>query len=265
MVETFRRIRLAAQKGLIVDREKLIELVRKLFVLGDKDRNSCEAEAQTAFAKAQSILRKYNIDMAEVVIKDGEKVVDIQVNDEIVFDIKRNSLGRWMKDLMSIVGKATNCKPFFNRKFEYPRTVYFQVGYVGTEVDRSIAKELYCYLYYTNIKLSRRFFPGSCSDQHWFLEGFCSKLWERIREELEEDKKEQVIHKTYALMVINKDAMIEQHMGKMGLQKGRSRRTNYDDFNDYAYGKGQREAEKVDIGTKRRLGENGGTTNYERE
>ena len=247
-----------------MDKEKLIELVRKLLALGDKDKNNSEAEANTAFSKAQAILRKHNIDMADVIIKDGEKVVDIKVEQEIVFDIKRNSLQSWTKTLMTIVGKATECRPFFTKKFTYPRSVWFQVGFVGTEWDRSIAKELYCYLYHTNIKLSRKFYPDSCSQQHWFLEGFCAKLWERVSEELTERKKDEAIHAKYALMVVSKDALVEQKMKELGFVKSKSRHVRNDNFDFNAYAMGQHEGSKVDLGTTRRIGANGSTNeNYE--
>jgi hypothetical protein len=56
------------------DKSKIIDIIQKLLRLGDPTKNDSEGEVFNATSKVQELLRKYNIDLADVIIKDGENV-----------------------------------------------------------------------------------------------------------------------------------------------------------------------------------------------
>jgi len=234
-----------------MEKVKLIELVRKLLALGDKTKNSSQAEAELAAEKAQELLKKYNLDLAEVIIKDQEKIVDVEIEKEIVFELKRNGFSNWIKNLMHIVGKATETKSYYQKtfKFRHGRSVTksFLIGFLGTEWDRAIAKELFNYLYHTMNRMANRLYPGSCGNQRCFLEGFCSSLSKRINEKINNEKNEK-----YALLVLSKKKSIDNY-ARINFQSVGRRGRTADYFNYEAYKLGKLKAQEVDIGTSNRL------------
>ena len=58
-------------------KEEVVALIRKLFSLGNKDRNSSEAEAEAALQKAQELLQKHDLEMSEIIIDANKKELDI--------------------------------------------------------------------------------------------------------------------------------------------------------------------------------------------
>ena len=47
-------------------REDALDLIQKLFNLGDKERNNSDQEAELAILKAQKLMAKYDISIEEV-------------------------------------------------------------------------------------------------------------------------------------------------------------------------------------------------------
>jgi hypothetical protein len=237
------------------NKEKVIDIIQKLLRLGDPTRNNSEGEVFNATAKAQELLRKYNIDLADVIIKEGEKIVDLEIGNEIVFTKKKSSMSSWEKWLISVVSSATECKGYFNKKCVnyYTRSIVYEVGFIGTEWDRAIAKELYCYLHSTIHRLGRQNYPESSPQIRCYMEGFCSRLSERVNEQM----KVKVENQKYELMVINKkDAINLYGKDQMHLKHSKGR-AGGGDWDGGAYAHGREDANKIDLGTKARLGENG--------
>lgn len=243
-----------------MEKEKLIDLVRKLFALGDKNRNSSEAEAQLATQKAQELLKQHNIDMAEILVKDGQKTVDIKIDNEIVFTLNRSSMSSWEKRLISIVQFATETKGFFQKDYRdvWGKKITWKVGFIGTEWDRAVAKELYNYLHEKIYKLSKYHYPESMPQQRSFMEGFCYRLMQRV-DEMNEEKKEDIDeNQKYALMIINKKDAINKYIDdQMKLKTARSG-GKAGEFHSSAFKHGTQEANNVDLGTENRIGGSNG-------
>lgn len=233
-------------------REEIINLVQNLLALGDKTRNNSEAEVETALNKVQELLIKHNIDMAEVIIKDGEKVADISIEREIVFELKRSSMSTWEKVLINIVAEATETQGYTSKRYkvlEHGRySTINLVGFIGVDFDRAIAKELYNFLHLKIYSMSKRY--KECYQQRSFMEGFCSGLYVRVKD------LNTTIEKTakYELACVNKQSKIKDFMQtQCNFKQDKLRnRTNYD-FDLHAYNDGVQESKKVELNMQKFL------------
>jgi len=248
------------------EKEKLLDLVRKLFNLGDKEKNSSEHEAMLATEKAQKLLADYNISMAEVYAnEDEDKESYIEIIDIVAFEFNRTSISLWQKELMTIVRIATETDCYWIKK---PRIVQKRNGYgesisftfvirfYGTPWDTAVAKELYKYLHDYALKMSKKFYVNDLSKQRSFLHGFCNSLWIRVQEKVNSIKKEQNSNENYALMVINKKDAIQSFREKLIKENNLKLKNSKEqkiDIDYCAYTKGRIEGEKVDLGTEKRL------------
>lgn len=233
-------------------REEIINLVQNLLALGDKTRNNSEAEVETALKKVQELLIKHNIDMAEVIIKDGEKVADISIGREIVFTLRRSSMSTWEKILVNIVGLATECQGYVGKKYEPLGSGRYStiniVGFVGEEFDRSIAKELYNFLHLKIYSMSKRY--PECFQQRSFMEGFCNGLYARVKEINDNTQKTE----KYELACINKKSKIKDFMDtRCNFKQEKARNRNMGDFDVHAYYDGISESKKVELNMQKFL------------
>ena len=235
-------------------KEEVIALIRKLFNLGNRDRNSSESEAEAALQKAQELLQKHNLDMSEIAIDNTqEKVVGIEIENEIVFELKRSSMSSWEKTLIVVIGTATETNGYFNKVYRSGNSILWQVGYIGTEWDRSIAKELYLYLHEKIYKMSKQFYGSDMPSQRCFMEGFVNRLYHRVKEQIDSFKKETTGNQKYEMVIFEKKNAIEKY-GKDVLHLRKSKaRCSGGEWNGDAYRHGQREAEKVDLGVSKDL------------
>ena len=228
-------------------KEEVIELIRKLFNLGNKDRNSSESEAEVALQKAQELLQKHNLDMSDVMVKEQEKVIQVEVSNEIVFELKRSSMSSWEKILISVVGRATETNGYFNKRYIGGRSILWQVGFVGTEWDRSIAKELYLYLHEKIYRMSKQFYGNDMPAQRCFMEGFVNRLYHRVMEQIKKFKQEVDGNQKYELVIMDKKNAIEKYSKEvLHLTISHGRRGG-GEWNPYAYRHGEQEADKVDL------------------
>lgn len=229
-------------------KEEVIALIRKLFNLGNKDRNSSEAEAEVALQKAQELLQKHDLEMSEVMVDENqEKVINIEVANEIVFELKRSSMSGWEKTLISVVGLATETNGYFNKVYNGGGSILWQVGYIGTEWDRSIAKELYLYLHDKIYRMSKQFYGNDMPAQRCFMEGFVNRLYHRVKEQINKFKQEVNGNQKYEMVLLDKKNAIEKYSKEVLHLRTSHGRRGGGEWNPYAYRHGEREADKVDL------------------
>lgn len=111
--------------------EKIIQTIKKVLELSRN--NPSEEEAKAAALKAQELLAKYHIDMAQVEDIDMSKVEDII---EISVDVPSK---KWKYILSQIVADNFRCKHFYYGK----GTVVFY----GHKTDAEVAAETFKYLF----------------------------------------------------------------------------------------------------------------------
>lgn len=121
--------------------EKIMNKIKNLLDLANNNPN--ENEAIAAALKAQELMAKYDIELAQ--LDDAT-----EQNREIVEEIYRNNgkhdMKKWRYSLATIIAKNFRCKNYFlNRK---------DVVFYGYKEDAKIAVQVFAYLYEIGNKLA---------------------------------------------------------------------------------------------------------------
>ena len=111
--------------------EKIIQTIKKVLELSKN--NPSEEEAKAAALKAQELLAKYHIDMAEIEDIEDMKAEEIS---EVAVDVPSK---KWKYKLANIVADNFRCKHFYYGK----GTVVFY----GHKTDAEVAAETFKYLF----------------------------------------------------------------------------------------------------------------------
>lgn len=230
--------------------EKLLDRIRALFALGDKDRNNSDVEAETATKKAQELLQKYNLTMSEVL--DTEDKISDGIVDESSKEMKKSSLSTWENALACIVAECCECKSY-TTETRRGKSKSYDIRFVGTQWDVAIAKELFKYLHETLLRKSRINYKNNLPYQRSYLEGACARLNQRVEEQNELFRKQQIENQKFALMVVNKKDAIQLYMDReLNLQDPNNRRPQAP-VNPAAFYRGMSDANQFDLGTKNRI------------
>ena len=122
---------------------KVIETIKKCLALANN--NPSEEEARAAALKAQQLLAKYKIELADVEEEDGEEIVEYEV---WYRDCVKGVARAWKYDLASIVSVNFRCKHFFYGKKG--------VCFYGHKTDAEAAAEVFKFLFATGDRLADR-------------------------------------------------------------------------------------------------------------
>lgn len=156
------------------NREKILKKIENLLALAGN--NPSENEALAAALKAQELMAKYNIELAEV--QDGKPAEKIVVEK---YSPKANChyVRKWRYDLANIIAKNFCCKTYvINREI----TVFY-----GYEKDAKIAVEVFKFLFETGSRLADRYWR-KCRKEgkdtkgvlNAYLIGFCAGIEEAL-------------------------------------------------------------------------------------
>lgn len=120
--------------------EKIIETIKKVLNLSKNNPN--EAEAKAAALKAQELLAKYHISIA-----------DVESFDETMERIGEMSIhvgtgNKWKRNLASIVARNFRCKCYIHGSDE--------IVMFGYETDVRVARDVYQYLFTLGNKLANK-------------------------------------------------------------------------------------------------------------
>jgi hypothetical protein len=133
-----------------IDREKVIERVRKLLALSASPN---ENEAASAAAKAQAILTEYNLSMSEV--------ESVQTDDEFgMIEVGETESRPWRRQLANATGALYFCKYFYTFRFIKVNTKYGTIRhdvhtFVGAPHNVEVAKMMFQYLMSAVDRLAR--------------------------------------------------------------------------------------------------------------
>lgn len=232
--------------------KKLIERIKALFRLGDKERNNSEAEAEVATAKAQELLQKYNLSLSEVLNTDEDlKKSAGDIVDEVAKEMNKSSLSSWENNLTITVGECCECKTY-RQVWKRGKSSTFSLRFVGTKWDVAIAVELFNYLHKTLLRKSRVNYRDNLPLQRSYLEGACYRLEQRVREQTEQFKREQVKNQKFALMVINKKDAIDNYMqNELDLRQTKAR--DRKPVDSRAFHRGVADANAIDLGNSNKI------------
>lgn len=113
--------------------EDVLELIRKCLALS---KSSNEHEAARAAEKAQELLFKYNLTMAEVQTEAKAKPSDRIIRNEHMFHPRKNE-GRWQIELAAHIARYNFCQILY-----YSNLILF----IGEQVNTEVCRELFNWL-----------------------------------------------------------------------------------------------------------------------
>ena len=113
--------------------EKIIQKIQNLLDLANNNPN--ENEAIAAALKAQELMAKYNIEMAQL----DDKSEDREIIETIYYNTGKHDMKKWRYALAGIVAKNFRCKHYFLGKSG--------VVFYGYKEDAKIALQVFTYLY----------------------------------------------------------------------------------------------------------------------
>lgn len=179
------------------DMTGIIAKIQKLFALANQSKNNSEAEANSAMAKAQELLAKYNLDMAvinDAVQKDAVKKDDAGPREQV--RVSRSAMYRWQQEFWKALSELNYCFHWTTVvSEEHPkRKGYFrQVKrhvILGSQVNVAVVQMMGDYL--TEVMERELPYPNterlSGSAISW-REGCAQRLIERLQEKAEEMKR----------------------------------------------------------------------------
>lgn len=124
--------------------EKMLTKIRNLFDLSKNNPN--ENEAIAAAMKAQELMAKYDIGIAEV---EG-----VQINKEIAHMVYSNTekheMKKWKLSLCTVIAPNFKCRVYVHNKTD--------VVFYGYKDDATVALETFSFLYNTGNKLAVKYY-----------------------------------------------------------------------------------------------------------
>jgi len=144
---------------------QVLDKVKKLLALS---KSPSESEAAAALAKANVLLAKYGLSMAEV-----QQEEDVQ--EAVLLEKKR--LRAWESFLVSVVCKAT-----FTEALHYRTEAIGRILLIGREVNIVTAQELFSYLHRVILILGRAYSP-EIAHVDSFRQGIVQRIGERLAEQ----------------------------------------------------------------------------------
>lgn len=241
-------------------KDQIIETIRKLLALADPDRNTSEAECKAAMERVHTLLRKYNMEMAEIaeVDSEGKPVIDYDIEEIVGVEFKKSSTPRWVWDLMGMVARHTETAVYRNKKVvpnQRAKKGWSQVTrfiFFGDKVDAVIAADLGQYLYKAISKLANQNYPGQYPQQTAFIKGINMRLYERF-EEIRRQVHEEVHNGKYEMVMVGKqDAIQEYGVNQLNLKTHTAKKSN-NRIDTEAYFRGKAAGGGLDLTTGKHI------------
>jgi len=201
------------------DQEQILSRVKKLFQLASNNPN--ENEANAALAKMHALLKEHDLDFSSVTqeAKENEEKIIEQMTPEVT------QYSKYEYALMNAVGILCNTKGIKGHgRVAKSRTYrYVFIAFVGSRIDVAVSIEAWNWLRAQAKSLSvQHLGKGSTPEHRNFCEGFSYRIFARAKAiKTERNKSEQQENK-YALIVQNKDALIQKYFRDTGVKKGRA-------------------------------------------
>ena len=212
-----------------------------------------QAEAETAFKMAQSLMTKYRISKADVGLDEDHDREKVHNEHTPLYTGKR--VITWKAILASALCKANGCRLYYeygpwehNNTSRRSRNVYFKA--IGRDTDIAVIQQMYRYLEQKvesmcNAQLIVRRRNGMFTGKNWtnsFKLGSAQTLAERVMAGEKEARDEA--DPTALVVLDTKDQEVEACSAKMKLGK---RKLNYSRVNPAAYTKGSKASKRIAI------------------
>ena len=222
-----------------------MSLIKKLFNLGNKEKNPNQAEAELAMEKAKTLMAKHQIKMSEISMTDPT-----QNNYNQAEGFEKRVLRAWDKRLAQAVAKVCLCNIFTTYGIGVKGRGVQKIIFFGLESDTALAKELYIELRKTLNRMARDNYPDKPNQRSYML-GVATGLYmkaETIVKDLNPKQTEQygalVVVKNHALSIA-----YDELSKRLGLTSRKSRALRV----RQSYFKGQEDSKGVSLQARRTL------------
>jgi FtsZ-binding cell division protein ZapB len=152
-----------------MNKYSIIDRIRKLFALGDRNKNPNEGEVKTALAMASKLMKEHNLSLSEIDLeKQKEDIIEEHTS-------MKSSISFWERKLADMVGKLFDCESIIAAGWKRRGWIF-----VGFEQEAKLASK--CYEYLDNVI---RIMANTMSKHKLdFYAGITDRLQERINEEI---------------------------------------------------------------------------------
>lgn len=219
-------------KGAIIDK------VRKILTLSDRDRNNSEHEAQRALEMAHALAQKHGLDLAEIALEKGE---DIEIEVEDWRDEYRTQYDTWNKHLGYACARLFELRSYL---VQGPLVVAasgkyrkIAMGFIGEATDVALAREVWPWLAKHCREMAREFCGKGWNVSHRsFAEAFAMRVYVRAdniataAEAANQPARQVIAHDGVsknlctALVVAAKQDAIDRWMEEQGISFGEKRK-----------------------------------------
>lgn len=242
-----------------MDMNKLLDRVRKLLAIAN-DTRANPNEAAAAAAQAENIMRKFNIDNADVLLKrvqSGEEEFDTtNVSAFMKRDVDNGHVQKrtpkWAGWLGVRVAKLNNCEV----RYAWESARGSVVQFCGYKNDAQVAGWMFDYLLgcmINDVRSWQKAAPRGKAESNSYREGFILAVCDKLRATERERDAEMANTSAGTALVVAKSQAVAAHFG--GFKYGKGSNVNAKDSR--AFAAGQAAGARVDVG-RRAVGSTGG-------
>lgn len=236
--------------------DAVLRRCKKMLAIAEDSRAN-PGEAAAAAAMAEKIMRKYQIDNADVIAADlGSGNADMFGTEDVgsTLDVEGRSKESksWAGSLAVRVAGFTDCQARYVWSGKHGKAIRFS----GYAADAQMARFTYIYLVNTMAAASRAYAKENGSDRtslESFRQGFCKSLRDLLDQATAAKKAEMQASVSSRSLVVVKGQAVADYFGDVKYRDKSSRRRVTDAYSDGAY-----EGNKVDV-TRRGVGSSAGS------
>lgn len=233
--------------------ESVLRRVQKLLAIAGDERGNAN-EAAAAASQAESIMRKFQIEHADVIsaqLKRDDAFNTEEVGGTMNPAAKAASTTTWAGQLSLAVARLNDCRSSWVRT----QALGVCVRYSGFKSDTQVA--LWTHLYVVNQmgQSLRTFQKANFSDRataHQFRRGFISAVIDSINQAIDEKRAEMSMASDSRALVLTKANAVDERFGQQ--------KVKFNKFSSgHGFGDGHAEGQKVNV-SRRGLSGGGSTT-----
>lgn len=228
--------------------DSIMRRIQKLLAIAQDDRANPN-EAAAAAGMAERIMRKYQIEQADLIVKELKAGADLETSDCLCTaktnGTKVESVPLWASWMASAVADFNNCGARIVRNNQYEKIVRFY-GYSG---DVQVAKYMLDYLVATTLRLCKTYKEtmeyqvlgrsAMASYRSGVAMGICASIRRLIAEK---EQEQAAVSSCTALVVVKQEAIVAKY-GEVFSKKTSITKTTQGS----SYASGFSDGRKVDV------------------
>ena len=230
-----------------VNLEGVMRRVRKLLAIAE-DHRADPAEAAAAAGMAERIMRKFQLDHADVITASLKRGTDTDFAEEFCSagslpEGRVDSYNAWAGWLSVRVAQLYDCQVRYARTEKHGASLRFS-GYAS---DVTVAR--FTYIYLVNVMkaaVSQRRKTHGASSLSAYGRGFVLGMCTAIHKIVVTKKAEMQATSTGRELVVVKEDAVAKHFGDVDYTKGKKTRTS----DGYAFASGSADGARVDVGRR---------------